>query len=90
MFNRLIRLLAFFGICGWAAGLVAQTVDTIDPALKARIDDMIAERVKAREAKDWATADRIRAELTALNVEVMDSAEGATWRIREPAPHASE
>ena len=42
MFNRLIRLLAFFGICGWAAGLVAQTVDTIDPALKARIDAIAA------------------------------------------------
>jgi cysteinyl-tRNA synthetase len=55
----------------------------VDPALKARIDGLIAERVKAREAKDWATADRIRAELTALSVEVMDNATGATWRIRE-------
>jgi cysteinyl-tRNA synthetase len=56
-----------------------------DPAFKARVDGLIAERVKAREAKDWATADRIRAELTALNVEVMDNATGATWRIREKA-----
>jgi cysteinyl-tRNA synthetase len=56
-----------------------------DPALKARIDALIAERVAARTAKDWATADRIRAELTALNVEVMDNATGATWRIREKA-----
>jgi cysteinyl-tRNA synthetase len=54
-----------------------------DPALKARIDGLIAERVAAREAKDWPTADRIRAELTALNVEVMDNATGATWRIKE-------
>jgi cysteinyl-tRNA synthetase len=53
------------------------------PALKARIDGLIAERVKARAAKDWASADRIRAELTALNVEVMDNATGATWRIKE-------
>jgi cysteinyl-tRNA synthetase len=56
-----------------------------DPALKARIDALIAERVAARTAKDWLTADRIRAELTALNVEVMDNATGATWRIREKA-----
>ncbi|MEJ0066820.1 MAG: cysteine--tRNA ligase [Caulobacteraceae bacterium] len=56
-----------------------------DPALKARIEDLIAERVTARAAKDWASADRIRAELTALNVEVMDNATGATWRIREKA-----
>jgi cysteinyl-tRNA synthetase len=56
-----------------------------DPALRSRIDSMIAERVAARNAKDWATADRIRAELTALNVEVMDNATGATWRIKERA-----
>ena len=54
-----------------------------DPALTSRIDGLIAERVAARNAKDWANADRIRAELTALNVEVMDNATGATWRIRE-------
>jgi cysteinyl-tRNA synthetase len=56
-----------------------------DSALKARINALIAERVAARAAKDWANADRIRAELTALNVEVMDNATGATWRIREKA-----
>jgi len=56
-----------------------------DPALKSRIDALIAERVTARAAKDWASADRIRAELTALNVEVMDNATGATWRIKEKA-----
>jgi cysteinyl-tRNA synthetase len=41
--------------------------------------------VTARAAKDWAQADSLRAELTALNVEVMDNANGATWRLREPA-----
>ena len=54
-----------------------------DMALKTRIEALIAERIAARAAKDWATADRIRAELTALDVEVMDSADGASWRIRE-------
>jgi cysteinyl-tRNA synthetase len=53
--------------------------------LKARIDGLIAERDAARAAKDWPTADRIRAELTALKVEVMDGPAGATWRIREKA-----
>ena len=54
-------------------------------ALKDRIEALIAARVQARAAKDWATADRIRAELTALNVDVMDNPTGATWRIKEPA-----
>ncbi len=55
-----------------------------DAGLKGRIDALIAERVTARQAKDFARADAIRAELTALNVEVMDNPTGATWRIREP------
>ena len=54
-----------------------------DAALTSRIDGLIAERIAARNAKDWANADRIRAELTALNVEVMDNPTGATWRIKE-------
>jgi cysteinyl-tRNA synthetase len=53
--------------------------------LTARIDALIARRVAARAAKDWASADAIRAELTALNVEVMDNPTGATWRLKESA-----
>jgi len=52
-----------------------------DETLRARIDGLVAARDAARAAKDWAEADRIRAELTALNVEVMDGPAGATWRI---------
>ena len=52
-------------------------------ALKARVDELIAARIDARNNKDWATADRIRAELTAMKVEVMDSADGATWRFKD-------
>ena len=56
-----------------------------DPALAARIEALIAERIDARAAKDWARADIIRAELTALNVEVQDSADGASWKLKERA-----
>ena len=56
-----------------------------DEGLKAQIDALIAARDTARAAKDWGEADRIRAELTALNVEVMDGPAGATWRIKEQA-----
>ena len=57
----------------------------VDVALAAHIDDLIARRVAARSAKDWTSADAIRAELAALNVEVMDNPTGATWRLKEPA-----
>ena len=56
-----------------------------DAGLTAKIDALIAARDAARAAKDWSEADRIRAELTALNVEVMDGPAGATWRIKEQA-----
>ena len=56
----------------------------VDDGLRTRVDGLIAERVAARAAKDWASADRIRGELTALNIEVMDNPSGATWRIKEP------
>jgi cysteinyl-tRNA synthetase len=56
-----------------------------DEGLKTQIDGLVADRDAARAAKDWAQADRIRAELTALNVEVMDGPAGATWRMKEQA-----
>jgi cysteinyl-tRNA synthetase len=56
-----------------------------DDALKARVDALLARRIEARSAKDWPTADRIRAELDGMGVVVMDGPEGATWRLKEPA-----
>jgi cysteinyl-tRNA synthetase len=46
----------------------------------AEIDALVAERVAARAAKDYAQSDRIRDQLAARGVEVMDSASGSTWR----------
>jgi cysteinyl-tRNA synthetase len=69
-------------------GFLAQDPDLwfqggVDEALKTRIEDLISARVAARAAKDWAEADRIRLQLTELNVEVMDGPAGAVWRIKE-------
>ncbi len=46
----------------------------------ARIDALVAERVAARKAKDFARADQIRKDLEAEGVEIMDGAAGSTWR----------
>ncbi len=56
-----------------------------DADLTARVEALIAERAAARAAKDWARADAIRAELTGLDVEVMDGAAGATWKLKASA-----
>jgi len=45
----------------------------------AHVDELVTQRVTARQAKDWAGADRIRAELTALGVGVQDGPDGSVW-----------
>jgi cysteinyl-tRNA synthetase len=46
----------------------------------AAIDALVARRVEARAAKNFAAADALRDELAAMGVEVMDGAAGSTWR----------
>jgi cysteinyl-tRNA synthetase len=56
----------------------------VDADTKLRIEGLLAERSAARAAKDWTRADAIRAELTALGVEVLDAASGGvTWRLKD-------
>lgn len=49
---------------------------------------LIAERVAAREARDFATADRLRDQIAALGWEVQDAARGSTARPILPAGDA--
>ncbi|MGE3772560.1 MAG: cysteine--tRNA ligase, partial [Gammaproteobacteria bacterium] len=46
----------------------------------AKVEALIAARAAARAAKNWAEADRLRAELGALGVVIEDGAQGTTWR----------
>ena len=46
----------------------------------AKIEDLIEKRKQARLNKDWALADRIRVELTNMNVIIEDNAQGTSWR----------
>jgi cysteinyl-tRNA synthetase len=47
----------------------------------ASVEDLVARRVAAREARDWAAADGLRDELVALGVGVQDGPEGSTWNF---------
>ncbi|MET8047577.1 cysteine--tRNA ligase [Streptosporangium sp. NPDC005286] len=41
--------------------------------------ELVEQRARARDAQDWATSDRLRDELAALGVKVVDTPEGQTW-----------
>jgi cysteinyl-tRNA synthetase len=45
---------------------------------------LLSSREKARAAKDFATADRIRSELAAMGVRVTDTPDGQTWEVGRP------
>lgn len=46
------------------------------------VERLIAERVRARQQKDWATADRIRDELFAMDILIEDRTEGTIWKVK--------
>lgn len=54
----------------------------IDGALKQTIEAMIEQRRQAKANKDWATADEIRNKLAAMNVELVDTKEGTTYKLK--------
>ena len=52
-----------------------------DSELDAKIRAMIDERAEAKKAKNYARADEIRAELTAMGVTLTDTKDGTTYKI---------
>ena len=49
-----------------------------------KVVDMLLElRIQAKANKDWATADKIRNELTALGFEIKDTKDGFEWKLNK-------
>ena len=63
------------------AGALGMAVEAAEQASddNAAIEDLVARRQAAREAKDWVTADALRDELSALGVVVEDTPAGPVW-----------
>ena len=51
----------------------------------AQVEGLLAARTAARAAKDFTRGDAIRAELTALGIEILDTPQGTDWRVLESA-----
>ena len=62
------------------AGVLGLKADTASEASRdLAIEDLVARRQAARDAKDWAAADALRDELSALGVVVEDTPAGSVW-----------
>lgn len=46
------------------------------------VDRLLKERNEARKEKNFKRADEIRNELAAMNIEILDSKEGSTWKVK--------
>ena len=59
-----------------------QALPASDDPLTVKIEEMIARRLEAKRARDFATADAIRAELSGMGVDIVDTPEGTKYTIR--------
>ena len=71
--------------CGEMLGILQSTAEewfagTVNADDTAEIDALVAERMIARENKDWARADEIRDILAEKKIVIEDSAEGVRWK----------
>jgi cysteinyl-tRNA synthetase len=72
------RLLASWdGFLGLDLGRDVTTRDQLPPGASEKIEA----RERARGDRDWASADRIRAELAELGIEVIDTPQGTRWLV---------
>ena len=44
------------------------------------IEELIAQRQKARQEKNWKLADEIRDKIRSMGIELMDTPEGVKWK----------
>jgi cysteinyl-tRNA synthetase len=85
--QQIRRMGAVLGIAGDAPDAYFETQrksvlaqETIDPE---RIDALIAERALARQEKNWARADEIREQLSAMNIVLKDRSDGTHWKVEK-------
>jgi len=65
----------------------AATTRVVDPraTVEPLVEALLAVRGRARETRDWATADLVRDRLASAGIEVHDGTGGTTWDLASPS-----
>ena len=81
--TRVRSMLDVLGCDPGAWGSSAGVGERTHQALDVLVQEALAARTAAREARDFATADAIRERLRTAGIEVEDTADGARWTLGE-------
>jgi cysteinyl-tRNA synthetase len=74
--SRLVLISSVLGI------LEDETFNEISEEFKNKINEMVLKRSKAKNNKDFETADAIRDKLLEMGVEINDSSDGTEWKLK--------
>ena len=81
---ELCRLGSLLGLLGQGPGawlsMASSLAEAAEGLTDEAIDQLVAARSEARQRRDWAESDRLRAELDAAGVIVEDGPTGSSWR----------
>ena len=90
--NAFTILYKLAGVLGFSFEKPTLSEDELDAAVKhvseklgkdfSTMEELIAYRKEARDAKIWEVADKIRIALDEVNIILKDSKEGTTWEVK--------
>ncbi len=79
-FNRVLGIFRRRGAANLPANV---TVVRPEEELEPELEELIRQREEARQAKDFARADRLRKELLEKGVVIEDTKDGVRWKVRK-------
>ena len=76
-----VRLVAQMDGGGHERGMRSGTLNVPSIVGMGQAAELLAQRERAREARDYATSDHLREQLADMGVVVTDSREGQKWKV---------